>query len=125
MVCAPRISPQTSTHSPDKDSQFDAELTDFRLTELEAQLKTMPPGAERDYFAGVLANRAAKTEDSIRLLENAMPGIRASRPAQAAIALEALAHDYAKNFRYGGAARLPRLAHPFRQRTARQESGRP
>jgi Aspartyl protease len=105
VVCASLLSPQTPTHPPDKNSPLDAELTDFRLIELEAQLKTMPPGAERDYFAGVLANRAGKNEDSIGLLENALPGIRTSQLARAAIALEALADDYTKNFRYADAAR--------------------
>lgn len=89
----------------DVSSNPDAEVKNFQLEELEARLKTMPPGPERDYFSGVLANRSGRTEDSIRLLESALPGIRASQPARAATALEALADDYNKSFRYEDAAR--------------------
>jgi len=65
----------------------------------------MSPGSERDYFAGVMANRTGHVEDSIRLLNSALPAIRESQPARAAIALEALADDYTKTFRYSDAAR--------------------
>ena len=83
----------------------DAEVKEFRLDELEATLRTMNPGPERDYFAGVLANRAGRTKDSIRLLNDALPKIRELQAARAAVALEALADDYNKNFRYDDAAR--------------------
>jgi hypothetical protein len=33
----------------------DAEVKEFRLADLEVRLRTMQAGAERDYFAGVLA----------------------------------------------------------------------
>jgi hypothetical protein len=71
---------------------------------MEARLGTIPPGAERDYFAGVLANRAGRVAESIRLLNNALPSIRASRPDRAAVALQTLADDYSKSFRYSDAA---------------------
>ena len=64
----------------------------------------MQPGPERDYFAGILANRTGRLEESIRLLNSAIPSIRKSQPARAALALEALADDYNKSFRYGDAA---------------------
>jgi hypothetical protein len=83
----------------------DSELRDFRLQELEARLRTMPAGTERDYFSGVLANREGRPEESIRLLESSLPQIRASQPGRAAVALEALADDYNKGFRYDAAAR--------------------
>lgn len=83
----------------------DANVREFRLDELETTLRTMHPGSERDYFAGVLANRAGRTSDSIRLLNNALPSIRKSQATRAAVALEALADDYNKSFRYDDAAR--------------------
>jgi predicted aspartyl protease len=83
----------------------DAEVSEFRLADLEATLRTMRPGPERDYFAGVLANRSGRTNESIELLKNALPSIRLSHPTRAAVALEALADDYNKSFRYDGAAR--------------------
>jgi len=82
----------------------DAEVKQFRFDELEARLRTMQPGPERDYFAGVLANRSGRLAESIGLLKNALPVFRASRPDRAAVALEALADDYTKNFRYADAA---------------------
>ncbi len=44
--------------STSEGNSADAELREFRLGELEAQLKIMPPSLERDYFAGVLANQS-------------------------------------------------------------------
>ncbi len=78
----------------------DAELKDFDLVRLQEQLRTMPPGAERNYFAGVLANREGRPADSIRLLEKALPKIRATDSARAIIALQSLADDFTKTFRY-------------------------
>ena len=85
-------------------AEADADVKEFRLEELEAKLPSMQPGPEHDYFAGVLANRAGRLEESIRLLNSALPGIRTSRPDRAAIALQALADDYNKTFRYADAA---------------------
>ncbi|MBV9625501.1 MAG: aspartyl protease family protein, partial [Acidobacteria bacterium] len=84
---------------------LDADLKEFRIEKIESALRRMPAGPEHDYFAGVLANRAGHLEDSIRLLNNALPTIRKSESERAAIALEALADDYNKSFRYGDAAR--------------------
>ena len=84
---------------------LDADVKEFRLSELEARLQTMQPGPERDHFAGVLANRSGHIDDSILLLNRALPNIRESQAKRAAIALEALADDYNKSFRYGDAAR--------------------
>jgi len=86
------------------DDSPDAEVRDFALPKLEASLKTMPAGPERDYFTGVLANRAGRIEESIRLLESVLPEMRKTNPARAAVALEALANDYLKTFRYADAA---------------------
>jgi hypothetical protein len=96
------VSPQEKAAVADSP---DAEVKEFRLPALEAKLQTMQPGPERDYFAGVLANRSGHIDDSILLLNRALPNIRESQAKRAAIALEALADDYNKSFRYGDAAR--------------------
>ena len=83
----------------------DDEVREFRLEELEATLRTMPSGPERDYFEGVLANRTGHVDESIRLLSGALPSIRATHRERAAVALETLADDYNKSFRYADAAR--------------------
>jgi predicted aspartyl protease len=82
----------------------DRELKEFRLDDLQAKLPTIEQGPERDYFAGVLANRTGHVPESIVLLNRALPNIQTSRPDRAAIALQALADDYMKNFQYGRAA---------------------
>lgn len=78
-------------------SSLDDEVKDFRVDELAF---TFRPGSPvlSDYFAGILANREGHTEESIRLLTAALPGIRESSPTRAAVALEALADDYTKSF---------------------------
>ena len=70
------------------DDSPDAEVRDFALPKLEARLKTMPTGQERHYFTVVLANRAGRIEESIRLLESVLPETRKTNPARAAVALE-------------------------------------
>ena len=70
------------------DDSPDAEVSDFALPKLEARLKMMPAGPERDYFTGVLANRAGRIEESIRLLESVLAETRKTNPARAAVALE-------------------------------------
>src|SRR5215472_3981539 len=85
--------------------EADVEVKEFRLDDLERTLQTMQPGPERDYFAGVLANRTGHLEDSVRLLNGALPRIRGTQPARAAVAVEALADDYGKQFQYDNAAR--------------------
>ena len=82
----------------------DQQLKELRLGDLEATLATMQPGSERDYFAGVLANRAGRIPDSIRLLNGVLPSLRTVRADRAAVALQALADDYTKSFQYGDAA---------------------
>jgi hypothetical protein len=82
----------------------DAEVQEFRLADLEVRLRTMQAGAERDYFAGVLANRTGEVAQSILLLSSALPSVRVSHPGRAAVALQALADDYDKSFRYADAA---------------------
>jgi hypothetical protein len=106
-------------------SGLDADVKYFRLGELEATLRTMPPGPDRNYFEGVLANRTGQVEKSIRLLESALPDIRASYRSRAAVALETLADDYNKSFRYTDAARAydDLLAHFADSLTSEQLQG--
>ena len=100
-----RIGPRAATgEGEDASGGPDAAVKDFQFAELEAWLKTTPPGVERDYFSGVLANREGRTEESIHLLANVLPSIRVTQPRRAAVALEALADDYDKSFRYKEAA---------------------
>lgn len=109
LLCGSLCMQSPLSAAPEKDAVItdgpDVEVKEFRLDELEARLRTIEPGPERDYFAGVLANRAGRTAESIRLLSSALPNIRASRPDRAAVALEALADDYSKSFQYDDAAR--------------------
>jgi hypothetical protein len=98
MAHATVANPQAAAEDPD------VELKNFELGRLQGQLRSMPPGAERDYFAGVLANRQGRTAESIRLLEKAEPAIRDTKPARAAIALRALAYDLTDTFQYREAA---------------------
>ena len=97
------VSPQEAATVP-TDSP-DAEVNEFRLRALETKVQTMQPGPEHDYFAGVLANRSGRIDESILLLNRVLPTIRQSQPKRPAIALETLADDYTKTFRYADAAR--------------------
>lgn len=83
----------------------DADVKQFRFSNLEARLRAIPPGPEHNYFAGVLANAENHVSESIQLLTNALPSLRISRTDRAAIALQVLADDYTKSFQYGKAAR--------------------
>jgi hypothetical protein len=82
------------------DDGPDAEVKEFRLDDLKATLGTMQPSPERNYFAGVLANWTGQIDDSIRLLLDALPSVRKSNSARAAVALETLADDCNKKFPY-------------------------
>ena len=86
------------------DNGPDAEVKEFRFDDLRARIGTMPPGPERDYFAGELANAENHIAESIQLLSGVLPGLRQSRPDRTAIVLQTLADDYTKSFRYGEAA---------------------
>ncbi len=99
----PALSP-TQT-APPQPQDPDLQVEHFQLDALAASLSCMPTGPNRDYFAGILANRTGHFEESIRLLNSALPAIRTSHPHRAAIALKTLADNYAETFRYADAAR--------------------
>lgn len=107
MICSLLLLPvllHPQTRQSVQPGSPDAELADFQLDALAAQVKTMPSGPEHDYFAGILANRNNQIADSIHLLSAALPALRTAQPSRAAIALEALADDDNKSFRYSDAA---------------------
>jgi hypothetical protein len=107
-VCAFGVafsSPNAIAHDSFATSSPDAELADFRLDDLQAQLERMPLGPERDNFAGLLANRRGQNWRSIELLRRALPGLRAERDARASVALKTLADDYTKIFDYSAASK--------------------
>src|SRR5262245_44580241 len=82
----------------------DAELKDYQLRALEARVQTMPAGAERDYYGGMLAARSGRFDDAITQLNRALPRVRESQTKHAAIALEALGTAYRANNNYREAA---------------------
>ena len=85
--------------------ELDADVQQFRYSELDRDLNTLPSGSERDLFTGILDNRQGRIEESIRLIENTLPITRTATPQRMAIALESLADDYLKSFRYRDASR--------------------
>jgi predicted aspartyl protease len=86
-------------------TDLDRFVATFELEPLARTLASMPPSADRDYFAGVLANRENRLADSVPLLERALPELKRLQPARAAIALRTLADDFVKLYRYADALR--------------------
>jgi len=104
----PQAAPTTGSASTQAIAAYqalDANIERFEFAELRSAVETLPPSSQRDYFAGMFANRAGKSAESALLLEKSLPWARQSDPKRAAWALEALADDYAKTFRYGDAVR--------------------
>ena len=95
----PRTKPRVAARAASIEA-LDAMVKDFRYEDLEASLPSLPMGAERDYFAGILANRQGRVDDSIQLLQPVIPQIEDEHPAQAAIGLWTLADDCIKSYRY-------------------------
>ena len=89
-----------SAHPPRQAADRDKYVRDFQFSDLAASLTEMKPSPERDYFAGVLANREGHVDESVSLLEKVVPRIRSPYPTRAAVALHALADDYVKAFAY-------------------------
>lgn len=82
-----------------------SEVKEFKFEELKVELAGMSDGSERDFFAGILANRDGRIDDSIRLLDKTIPMIRTSHPEWMALGLEALADDYLKSYRYADSSK--------------------
>jgi predicted aspartyl protease len=103
LACVASSRGQAQTELSDEP---DLAVRELRVDELQASLRAMPENSRyRNYFAGVLAAATGKTDDSIRLLNEALPILRTARPDRAAIALETLAGAYSRLFRYADAAR--------------------
>jgi len=96
---APNARPRAAAHTPSLET-LDAMVKDLRYEDLEASLPSLPTGPERDYFAGILANREGRVDESIQLLQPVIPQIQEEHPAQAAIGLWTLADDCIKSYRY-------------------------
>jgi predicted aspartyl protease len=103
-ACASSAPPAAEHGDAATAALADADLRDYQLRALEARLQTMPGGAERDYFSGMLAARSGRFGDAVMELTRALPSLRVSAPARAAIALEAIATAYRADNRYGEAA---------------------
>jgi predicted aspartyl protease len=83
---------------------LDDEVRSYALRALDARVKTLPPGSEHDYAAGILAARSARAAAAIDLLTRTLPGLREAQPERAAHALEALGDTYMLTYRYRDAA---------------------
>jgi len=112
LAAAPRQLAQATTarHEASDASEtlkvLDSLLHDKEYPELERKFGTgaQLPSAERDYFAGVLANRKNRSRESAALLERTLPLLKDRQRIEAC--MEALADDYQKLFRYADQARV-------------------
>lgn len=93
---------------PLAENELDLDARDFNLEELEKRLSSVPVGPERDYFSGIIANRAGRYEESIRLLNKALPQIPSNRPYRLKEAFYSLIYDYSNLYRYADAFRIYR-----------------
>lgn len=108
---------------PSTLTEVDADIKNFDYSQLASAVDAMPPSAERDYFAGVLANRSGHIAQSIELLTHALPHLESSEPYRASVALRALAHDYLKSYRYNDAIQASEeLLHKFSSQLDKVES---
>jgi predicted aspartyl protease len=103
LSCQPGSVPNGSSGNPAlpaSGTDADRYIQDFDYPELARAMSGMPQSPERDYFAGVLANREGRVAQSIALLAKVVPQLEPSNPKRAAIALHTLADDYMKSYRY-------------------------
>lgn len=96
---------QSDVVTSNPTNSMTAALADFQVTRLQAELAKMPRGPGRDYLAGVLANRRGKLDESIKLLNRALPSLHESKDDRAVVAFQTLADDYTKAFDYAAAAK--------------------
>ena len=81
-------------------SDLDSYVKNYDYARLTEALDGMPASADRNYFRGLLANRAGHIAESIALLTTVLPELELAQPERAAIALHSLADDYVKTYRY-------------------------
>lgn len=97
--------PTSATPQTPEPATADADLADFRLAQLQTELQKMPPGTDRDYLAGLLANRLGEISHSVQLLQRALPNLQKTHDPRASEALNTLADDYTKLGNYASAAK--------------------
>ncbi len=108
------VSPSVKLPQPSTLSDGDAYIKNFDYAQLATAVDAMPHSPERDYFAGVLANRAGQVAESIELLTRVLPNLESLQPDRAAVALPSLADDYIKTYRYNDAIQAyEALLHKF------------
>jgi predicted aspartyl protease len=98
---------QSAAKTPAKESASDLDrlVQERRYPELAQSLPAANLTAlECSYFEGILADRSNHVSQAIVLLQEALPGLRASNPHRAATALRTLAADYFQDGRYAKSA---------------------
>ncbi|SRR5258708_483209 len=99
------FAPRETTAEHDPSAVLDSLLREKEYPEFERKLSTMRlTRVDSDYFQGVLANRQNRVAESATLLKKAISKLKDRNRIE--IALEALADDYQKVFRYADAARV-------------------
>jgi hypothetical protein len=108
------VSPSVKASQPSTSPDPDACIKNFDYAQLAKAVEAMPRSLDRDYFGGVLANRAGRVAESIELLTKVLSHLESSEPARAAVALHSLADDYVKSYRYNDAIQAyEELLHKF------------
>ncbi|MGA2003656.1 MAG: pepsin/retropepsin-like aspartic protease family protein [Terriglobales bacterium] len=108
------VSSSATLAQPLGASELDAYIKNYDFEQLAKAVDAMPQSPDRDYFGGVLANRAGHVAESIELLTKVLPRLESSQPERAAVALQSLADDYVKTYRYNDAIRASEeLLHKF------------
>jgi hypothetical protein len=82
---------------PTAPSMLDRYLKQLDYEQLQRAVEAMPQSSDRDYFAGVLANRCGRVAESIALLARVLPQIKSSNASRGATALRALAADFSQS----------------------------
>ncbi len=108
------VSPSVKLPHAPTSSDPDEYIKNFDYAQLAAAVDAMPPSPDRDYFSGVLANRAGHVAESIELLTKVLPHLESSELDRAAVALQSLADNYIKTYRYNDAIQAyEELLHKF------------
>jgi predicted aspartyl protease len=108
------VSPSVKLSQPSTSTDLDAYIKNFDYAQLADTVDAMPRSLDRDFFAGVLANRAGHVAESIELLTKVLPHLESSDANRAAVALHSLADDYIKTYRYNEAVQAyEELLHKF------------
>ena len=97
---------QTPNHPPASEKlDLYSDVTTLHYDDLVRDLSQTPSGFEHDLFAGVLADRTSRFDESIRLLTPISAATDVPRNLMALV-LGSLADDYVKTFRYAEASAL-------------------